>query len=457
MAQNASQNTYFTKKRYGAFLFFTLFSLIIPFIKIGGNHFFLLSFERKQLHLLFNTFAAQELFLMPFIVMFFFIFIFFITTLGGRVWCGWGCPQTIFRTIYRDLIQTKILGIRKSIDNKQKENEKGFRYVLGMVILACLCFLAAANLLWFFIPPEDFFSYIKTPAEHPFVIIFVLALGLFLFFLVAFLEEKFCIYVCPYARVQSVMFDDDTVQVIYDEVRGGKVYDGHEKLGRKPKEEGAECVGCEACVRVCPTHIDIRQGMQLECINCLECADACSHTMDKLGKKSLISWASKNSIDTREKIKFFRFRTVGYIVVLGIVAAVLGYMTTKKENMLLNINRDSELYTIEVNDGKVEVENDYVFLIENTDSNDHAYYFEFDSDDFEIVKPKSAVKVRAGQKHKTVVILKAKKEMLGNDASKDNVMPLVIHAYAEDAKDTIHIDRKTIFIYPSADEIKKAQ
>ena len=89
----------------------------------------------------------------------------------------------------------------------------------------------------------------------------------FLVFDVVYLAENFCVYVCPYARIQSVMFDNDTIQVIYDEGRGGKIYDGHTKLGKKPTTPDAECIGCEAYVRVCPTHIDIRKGMQLECIN----------------------------------------------------------------------------------------------------------------------------------------------------------------------------------------------
>ena len=93
------QPTYYRPKRYISFGIITLIALILPFIRIEGNHFFLLSFDKKQLHLLFTTFDMQELYLMPFVIMLFFLGIFFITTLGGRVWCGWSCPQTIFRAI----------------------------------------------------------------------------------------------------------------------------------------------------------------------------------------------------------------------------------------------------------------------------------------------------------------------------------------------------------------------
>lgn len=451
------KNTYFRNKRFFVFLLITILGLVLPWIKIGGNHFFLLSFERKQLHLLFNSFATQELFLLPFVLIFLFIFIFFMTTLGGRVWCGWGCPQTIFRTIYRDLIQTKLLGIRKSIENKQTDGQKGFKFIIGVILFVLVAYTAASNFLWYFVPPEDFFAYAKNPAEHKLLFTIVFVAGTVILLDIIFLQEKFCVYVCPYARVQSVMFDEDTVQVIYDEVRGGQVYDGHKKLGKKPLTEGAECVGCEACVRTCPTHIDIRKGMQLECINCLECADACANTMGKMGKKSLITWTSKKSIDTRQPVKFFRFRTIGYIIVLALVASLLGVMTTKVENMLLNVNRDSNLYDISKKDGNLVVENNYIFMIENTDKAEHKYYFELDNPNIEIIKPKEAQRVGAGKKRRVIVTLRAKGDLSGENKAKDNVINIDIHAFAEDAKETISIHRPSIFIYPNENEIAKTK
>ena len=458
MSNNSGyKNIYYRYKRFFVFSAITLFALIIPYITINGNHFFLLSFERKQLHLLFASFATQELFLMPFVLIFFFIFIFFVTTLGGRIWCGWGCPQTIFRTIYRDLIQTKLLKIRKTLNDKQKPAQTGVKFVIGLILFACVSLVAASNFLWFFVPPEDFFAYISDPLNHTGVVTFVFAVALALFLDVTVLAEKFCVYVCPYARVQSVMFDEDTIQVIYDEGRGGKIYDGHTKLWKKPQIEGAECVGCEACVRTCPTHIDIRKGMQLECINCLECADACSNTMGRLGKKSLINWTSKKSLDTRKPVNFFRFRTIGYIGVLGFVLVLLAFMTTKIENMLLNVNRDSDLYAISKQDGKLVVENNYIFMIENTDSNEHRYSFEIDNPNIEIIKPKEPQRVGAGKKRKIIVIMRAKTPLPAQNSAEDNVIKLDIHAFADDKKDEISIHRPSIFIYPNDHAIAKVK
>lgn len=447
----------YSKRRYIIFGLITLLALIAPFItSSSGNHIFLLSFDKKVVHILFNSFSTQELYLLPFMLISFFLFIFFITTLGGRVWCGWSCPQTIFRVFYRDFLETKVFGLRRSIANKQKEPKKGdlLKKIAARLIWLALAFLIASNFIWFFIPPEDYIVYIQNPAEHKLFIGIVVGVALFLFFDVTALRENFCIYICPYARVQSVMFDNDTVQVIYDEKRGGVIYDKNGvKIANKPTGEGDLCIGCNACVNVCPTHIDIRKGMQLECINCLECADACEKVMHKFNEKSLIEWTSQNAIDTSSKINFFRFRTIGYLVVIAVALSVLFYMGSKKENMLLNINRSSELYTIDRDrtNGDIVISNDYIFMIENTDNSPHEYYFEILNDGIEIARPTEAIKVSPKQKRRVIVILNAK-NTLGDNSSADVMMPITIKAFAVDKKEIV-VERKSVFVYPKQSSI----
>lgn len=443
------------KKRYISFAITTIVSLALPFIRINGNHFFLLDFDQKELNLLFTSFDMQELYLMPFILILLFLSIFFMTTLGGRVWCGWSCPQTMFRTVYRDLLQTKLLRIRRSISNKQAKTKKGmyFQKTIAVMIWAILAFIASSNLLWYFVPPETYFVYLKDPMNHTVFFGFLVGMTLFLIYDVIMLKENFCIYICPYARVQSVMFDEDTILPIYSEKRGGKIYDEHgTKLWSKPPNEEDDCSGCESCVRVCPTHIDIRKGMQLECINCLECADACVPIMAKFGKKSLIQWTSANEEEHGIKTRYIRFRTVAYGIALTLALAGLMFMGSEKEGMLLNINRTSELYKIK--DSGKSVENIYTFLFQNTDSRSHKYYFKVNNKDIKIVKPIKPFVIKEKGKERKVVILKTTKTLVSTD-ERDTPIPIVITAYATDDKKDITVTRDTIFFYPRQSVIEK--
>ena len=438
-----SKNLNFTyaKRRYIFFACITLLVFILPFIRINDAQLFLLSFDKSRVDLFFTKFDMQELYLLPFLFITLFLTIFFLTTLAGRIWCGWSCPQTIFRTLFRDLLQTKILKIRKNIQNKQNEPQgQIFKRALAVGIWCVLALIIAANFMWYFVPPLDFFAYLNDASEHKILLAFWLSIAAWLVYDVVILKENFCVYVCPYARVQSVMFDSDTIQVIYNQKRGGVIYDGREKF-KKPKEEGALCTGCEACVRICPTHIDIRKGMQLECINCLECSDACAKVMGHFNESSLIEWRSINSQNENKKVKIFRFRTVAYLVILCVVLVAAALMSGKKESMLLNINRTSELYKV-LDQG--EVENSYVFLVQNTQSKEHKFYFEIDDKSIEISRPNRPFKLKAGAKQKVIVTLKSKNE---NTSEKDLLKHISIKAYATD-EPTISVQRASTFIYP---------
>jgi len=453
-------------KRYWMYAAVTILALVLPWIKINGHHIFLLSFDHKQLELMGVQFDMQELYLMPFLLMLLFLGIFAVTAVGGRAWCGWACPQTIFRVIYRDGIETKLLGMRKSIKNKQKEPdmskpENKVKRIIAILLWSVLAIIAAADFMWFFVPPEDFFQYIQNPSEHMVLVGFVVGIALFLIADVVFIKEDFCIYICPYSRVQSVLYDDDTLMAVYDPVRGGEIYEGHgndrHKAFSKKREllavdPDAECTTCESCVTVCPTHIDIRKGLQLECINCLECVDACTQVMGALGKPSLVQWSSERETVKHEgKTRIWRPKVIAYFTVLTIVLVALFAMGSKKEHMLLNINKSTRLYKI-LDDGRVQ--NDYIFMFANTDSKAHTYTFEVENNDkIKVIKPKGPFKLGAGKKKKKVVILETD-EVLAK-AHKSVPVPITIKAYATDDPDKIVVERKTTFIYPPENMLKK--
>ncbi len=458
-------------KRYWFYGFVTILSLVIPWIRIDGNHLFLLSFDKLKLHLMFIQFDMQELYLMPFLLIILFIGIFGITVLGGRVFCGWICPQTIFRVIYRDLIETKLLGLRKRIKNKQQDPdyskaENKIKRVVALLIWTGLSFIAAADLMWYFVPPEDFLAYIQNPNEHLVLIGSIVGIVLFLVYDIIFLQENFCIYVCPYSRIQSVLYDDDTIMAIYNPNRGGEIYNEHkEKMFTKQKDllsvnTSAECTTCESCVMVCPTHIDIRKGLQLECINCLECVDACTEVMGKLGKPSLVEWSSeKETLFMKGKTHYLRPKILGYIAILVVVSIILGMMGSEKEYMLLNINKENRLYSINHTDeGKVRVDNAYTFLLQNTLNEDHNYYFDVIAPKgmegkIKIGTPTAPFKVQPGIVKKKVIVLYAD-EMIVDDSRNDRVIPITIKAYAMDDKVKVMVVRQSTFTFPRADLVK---
>ncbi len=463
-------------KRYYFYAIVTIVALVLPWIKVNGNHFFLLSFDKMKLHLAFVQFDMQELYLMPFLLMILFLGIFGMTVLGGRVFCGWVCPQTTFRVIFRDLIETKLLKLRKRIGNKQQEPdmskpENKVKKAIAIAIWALLAVIAGADFMWYFIPPEDFFKYLQNPSEHMVMIGFIIGVAAFLVYDIVFLKENFCIYVCPYSRVQSVLYDEHTVMAIYDEHRGGKIYDeDHHKLVHNQKElheidPDAECTTCEKCVTVCPTHIDIRKGLQLECINCLECVDACTTVMGKLGKPSLVTWSSEYEIIERKgKTKYFRPKVIGYMALLVIISIVLGYMGSHKEHMLLNINKEARLYSLKhLPDGKFRVDNSYIFLLQNTQNEPMKYYFEVVppkgmEGKITIVKPTKPFKVLPNVKKKKIVTLRTT-EMLANNPRKDTIIPIKIHAYALDKNgkpsEKISVWRDSTFVFPKATLLKQ--
>lgn len=445
----------YTKKRYLTYAFITLFTLVIPFITINGNHLLLLSFEKYQFHFMGFAFTVSELYIMPFLLIVLFIGIFVTTSILGRFWCGWACPQTIFSVIYRDLIEGTLLDLRR-ISNKQKKIDYSkkknlLKTFLALFLWTIISLIISSNFIWYFVPPEDFFAYVMHPNEHMFMIMFIISLAAFLVYNIVFLKEKFCTYICPYSRIQNVLYDNDTKHVIYDTNRGGNIYKNGEKsifnVGQWSLNE--ECTTCEACVTVCPTHIDIRKGLQVECINCLECADACTTVMGKLGKKSLINWGSNNSVLNKIKRSVFSTRNNMYFIsiILAIILAIV--FASGKKYLLVDINKFGPLYRINKSGS---VTNDYIIAIHNTQ--DRAYTYDIkiqDNEKFHIKRFKPFT-LDANKRIKKGLIIETKERLYLSDR-KDTPLKVKITVFSkEDPK--VSLTKDIAFMYPRNDLIK---
>lgn len=420
----------YASKRYWFYAFVTLFIFTVPFMRVNDNHLLLLSFEKLQFHFIGLAYDVNEFYIMPFLLMFLFIGIFALTSILGRAWCGWGCPQTIFRTIYRDLIQGTLLDLRNNANKQKRMNtsslENKIKVVVGFLLWALIAITASTNFIWYFVPPEDFFTYMQHPQDHLFIIIFIATTAAFLIYDIVWMQESFCTYLCPYSRIQTVLYDDNTKHVVYNTNRGAQ-----------------ECTACEACVKVCPTHIDIRQGLQLECINCLGCADACTAVMGKLGKKSLIEWGSPKSILHEIKCSIFSKRNIMYFVTMAGSLIFAAAFASEQERVLVNINKPNELYK----EQNGIVSNNYIVNIHNTQKQTYTYNVKvedknFHVDSFEVLRLKSD-----GMRKRILVI--STNQNLSQSDRRDTALKVKLTVFAkEDPK--ISVVKEISFMYPRA-------
>jgi len=295
--------------------------LALPWIKIGGHPAVFLDVETRNFHVFGLHFVPQDFWLMFFAVTGLGFGLFFITALSGRLWCGWACPYTVFLyPVYRR-IERWIEGnsmARRKLAQAPWSAGKVFKRVLKHSLYALVAAVIAHAFLAYFVSLPRLYSFMhEGPMQHFTAFGIVLFLTLVLWFCFGYFREQFCIIMCPYGRLQSALTDDETVTVGYDEKRG-------EPRGTAGKVEG-DCVDCRRCVNVCPTGIDIRNGLQLECIACTACIDACDDIMVKLDRpKGLVRYDSQAGFAGQPR-RLLRPRIYAYSVLgmLGLAAFML--------------------------------------------------------------------------------------------------------------------------------------
>lgn len=298
-----------------------------PFIKINGQPFMLFDIFERKFIIFGQAFWPQDFVLLAVTLLTFFVFVILFTVVFGRVWCGWLCPQTLFMEMVFRKIEYWIEGDAASQRRLAKEGwnlRKIFKKILKHTIFIIISVLIAHTLLAYILGLEKTLSIVThSPLQNLAGFISLLSFTAIFYGLFAKFREQACIAVCPYGRLQGVLLGKESIVVAYDWLRGEPR--GHLKKKETAQLNLGDCVDCKLCVHVCPTGIDIRNGTQLECVNCTACMDACDDVMIKIEKpKGLIRYASINSI-TNGVIKLISPRVIGYSLVLLTLLGILSF------------------------------------------------------------------------------------------------------------------------------------
>lgn len=305
-----------------------------PFLKIGGRPFLLLNIFERKFVVFGQAFWPQDFVLLAITLITFFVFIILFTVVFGRIWCGWMCPQTLFMEMVFRKIEYWIEGdgpaqqrLRDEPLSLRKIGKKLFKHSLFILISALIAHTAMAYLIGI---DQTFEIIHHSPSEDLAGFMGLVGFAGIFYAVFAKFREQACTAVCPYGRLQSVLLSKDSIVVAYDWLRG----EPRSKLRKHPVTEikSGDCIDCKLCVHVCPTGIDIRNGTQLECVNCTACIDACDDVMLKINKpQGLIRYASYNSIQNGV-MKLITPRVIGYsIVLLGLIGLLSFTLLTRSD------------------------------------------------------------------------------------------------------------------------------
>ena len=356
----------------------TIFSLVylglffgLPFVKVDGNPLFQFNILDAKFTLFGKVFLPQDFILFGIGMLVFLLFIIVFTLIFGRVFCGWACPQTVFLEMVFRRIEYWIEGPanhQESAEIGKYSTEMYMRKFLKHSIFLILSFLIANTFLSYIIGTDELFKIMREPVSmHVGGFIAIIFFSLAFYAVYAFVREIACTVICPYGRLQSVLLDKNSIVVAYDYLRG----EPRSKAAKVKAEGKGDCIDCGLCVKVCPTGIDIRNGTQLECVNCTACIDACNMMMRKVNREEdLIRFASENNIAEGKKLAF-TFRIKAYSAVLLVLIGILVTLIVTRSMFDATVLRVPGQILQENNDGTIT--NLYRIKIVNKSSETEPY------------------------------------------------------------------------------------
>jgi cytochrome c oxidase accessory protein FixG len=337
------------RRSFGFILLFVF--ALIPLLQYNGEQAVLLDIMAQRFRIFGLTLWPQDLTILAWVTIVAAFALFFVTTLYGRVWCGFMCPQTTWTFIFM-WFEKKIEGTRNqrmSLDRRSWDFDKLWRKVAKHVSWLAVALLTALVFVGYFTDIRTLFVEFFTWQASFWAIFAVLFFTFATYGNAGWMREIMCTHICPYARFQSAMFDPDTVTVSYDTKRGEPRGGRSRKMPHEQLAENnlGDCVDCNLCVQVCPTGIDIRNGLQYECINCGACVDACNETMDKMNyPRGLIRFTTERNLQGGVTRKV-RFKSVGYAVAVVVMSGLLVWDIVTREPLKVDIIRDrNQLYSI---------------------------------------------------------------------------------------------------------------